>query len=382
MSLGEIGWIIFLAGLPFSQFLKVFVPINLDIWHCQAAWSQAWIAILMCMGLANGTQRTFGNKVLAYWFSWISLWTLWSFSVGASRKEYPLDLTVAWVHCLLLVIFYQLAIQSWNKEFLVKLIRCIAISGVIVMGYSLLQLAGLDQFFLDLDKKNNSSLVGTIGNPSHYSAYLSMLFPLLMIQKGKQWWIARVACIGLLIRTVVVERCFGGITGLLCGITFLAWFTDKRLFILLIVLMLSGIVWIVWTKHFPSNSGRFQVWKLFYEWLKKIPETGLGVGFIRTASTQITSGTLFQWRHVHNEYLQIAIEQGIIGLSLALWMVFDLAKKFYHSTKSNLSIVLAATGIVFLFNSLLNYPAHLWLLGSFGLISFCGIYVLANEELA
>ena len=381
MSLGRAGWAIFLAGLPFSPFLFR----GLDLWHMQTAWAQAWTFALFSLSLYRVQHiRIYENKPFAAWILWTGFWFLFTwYGFIAQSKVYPLGMLQGLFHCLVIVLFYMAFVRTWTFRTFETVLKAIAYSGLLILLYCVVQLLNLDQFFHSIDKMDHSDvMVGTIGNPSHLGTHLALLVPVFAYHKGRFWTIAALIS-GVL---VVMSQSVGALLALCAGICWMIWFTSKKGSVVLFVIGITAFVWLLFfNKDYLNPHGRIEAWQYFWKIFSAPsggkPVTGQGVGFIMEISKTVTSGPIFQWRHVHNEFFQLAIEQGLIGLGIMFWALFDVWKKVFGLNKSREVICLSTILIIFLVNCLVNFPAHLWVTGSFALMAYCGIYVLAGEEL-
>lgn len=86
------------------------------------------------------------------------------------------------------------------------------------------------------------------------------------------------------------------------------------------------------------------------------------------------------WRHAHQEYYQLIIELGIIGLVLAIWCIYDYFKTF-TAFKTDLTIKFASIFFGFCILSLFSFPCHLWLMSTIGILSYSSIYIIKKEHL-
>ena len=380
MRWGQLGWLISLAGLPLSPFL--WMP-RLDFWHAQSAWMHYSLVILLVIALWQGGWTVSINKPLAAWMAWIGCWTLinWHQSIMLG-KTYNLNLLMPFLHCCSILFFVIAAMSLWTKAFLPTLLRWMARVSILIMLYGFLQLFQLDQFLSNIDDKRTDLLVGTIGNPTHLAAYLALCFPLLLAQHGWRWRIA--TGMNLLLLGILLIR-HGSIGGPICAVITLALWTWHRRsrwgLITLGGLSLFGL-WLLWTHPTYLNpSGRLEAWRVFWDVFQRKPITGLGTGAIAFLAETIKEPQhpIHKWRHVHNEYLQLAIEQGVIGFSLVLWAIGDSIRRAWRLRRDALVTTLSGCGITFLLLSLISFPWHLWLLASFGLVSYVGL-ILCEQE--
>ena len=129
----------------------------------------------------------------------------------------------------------------------------------------------------------------------------------------------------------------------------------------------------IYPKGFFFNSDRFRVWGLVCKTFKDKCITGFGLG---TYTLSNIGSTNIHWQHLHNEYLQVVFELGLIGLILVLWCIWDY---FKTPLKTDLTIRLASIFFGFCFVSGMLSPAHLWLTSVIGLMSYAGLYIIKNE---
>lgn len=374
MGSGELGWIVFLAGLPFAPFLNR----SLDIWHGQALWAQMWVMLLWAWGSHRQLATRRLPLPLALWVAWITLRTGWIYVLSITQaKQYPLSLLGSVVHLLLAICFIQAALWTWDRDWLERLLTAVAWSGVLVMAYSVLQLLNLDPFFKSIDNLHpRDPFVGTIGNPSHYGAYLSLLLPILLFQRGRMWRAMAVCCAGGILLS-------GSASATIALVAILIWWAWQRQHhyltqIVGTVGLLGLAAGCVWHRHYFSFDGRLQAWHAFWPYLQANPLVGLGPGFIINNSLRITEGPLFQWRHIHNEWYQFAIEQGLVGVGLIGWAVVSLLRRAWPHRRDPLVLTCLTVFLAGCLNSGVNFTAHLWMLGSLVLLAYSGLLVLTD----
>ncbi len=375
MSLGEIGWLVALVGLPWSPFGWKAV----DLWHAQTGWMHMSLALLFCWQLATGTRQAIPNPPLAWWFAWVSVSMLWLWGgSAATAQQYPMTLLMPWGHALSLVIFYACATSLWTPTFLATLFRALASGGLVLLAYGYVQAMNMDQFFTAKDPVGDI-IVGTIGNPTHFSIYLTLLLPCFLAQESRHWWWAVAATIGLQ-GLILVSR--DSVTGPACTyllLTTYALFRKRLLGVLLLVLGLGAACWVWHVPQLMNPMGRLAAWNVFYDIIStKKSITGLGLGFVYELSKHVTTGPIAGWRHVHNEWLQLWIEVGFVGTALALWGVLHALWTARYSRHTKMGVACLSGLVAFLFSTLTDFSGHLWMLASMGLLYLCSLYVLAE----
>lgn len=373
MRLGEVGWILFLAGLPFAAFLNK----QLDLWHAQSLWSHVWIVVLVGLAYATRPRSRVPNYPLVAWVLWVGLDTLYGWTqVILIHKSYAFQMLMPLCHAVALLLFYEAAQTWWTAATLERLLVWVARAGVVVLAYGWLQVANLDQFFKYIDGSIlRDQVVGTIGNPSHFGAYLSLLLPIFLHQDTIWWrWIA--------LATVALIAITHSVSAWVATLILLLWWAMRQPWTVRAavgLLSVGSVTVALLNLSLLNPMGRVEVWSHFWKMFAQRPITGYGLGFVMQYSQEITSGFLHKWRHVHNEFLQVLVEQGVIGAVILGWAVWSVAKLARQLPPSKTKHILVGTGMGFLLNCFVSFPAHLWLLGSFGLLSYCGLYALAQE---
>jgi O-antigen ligase len=69
-----------------------------------------------------------------------------------------------------------------------------------------------------------------------------------------------------------------------------------------------------------------EIWKETVKVIKDNPIIGRGVNTFRSRFVKQYAPSLDRWPHVHNLYLQITLEIGILGLIAFLWIFFRFYK--------------------------------------------------------
>ena len=376
--MGEVGWHLFLASLPFAPLLER----RLDLWHGQAMWAVLWVSLLTCLALAQGIKAK--HLPLAWWWACTFFLVWWEFTKGIiGAKQYNALLLMPLVHILAIGCFVLTACSQWTRQTVQRLSTTLAVLALVLTAYGWCQAMNLDPIFRNLEGATQKDIVGMIGNPTHFGAHLALLLPFVWVQSGKVWWGLRAASISLIGMILLRNASLGGVLCLWAmGVAYLFWHCGWRwkaagsLFLLSPLTMGWGVAA---HPHLFSDSGRLTVWPLFAQLLHQHPWTGIGPGAIAFLSQTITSGPLQQWRHVHNEWLQLTIEQGVIGLVIVLWALLRTMRQAWTYRTDPLVQMCAMVLLAFVVNSLINFPAHLWVLGSLGLVAYCGITVLAGE---
>lgn len=364
------GWLMVLAGLPFAVFLNT----NAPMWVCQYTWLGMGLIGLTGLWLAEGGHAPLISLPLGVWFVWAMGRLGWMLmrpiadQLSISPVMWPV------FHLTFAILFLLVASATWTPEFLPILCRWIARSGVVVVGYSLLQWARLDQFYHPIDSTLPTIVGGVFGNPSLHGAHLSLLLPFFLLQTGWRWRSMSLVTLVLIFQTHSLAA--WAATGIV--LVWWTWQTERRAIIGLLVLGGIGLSYLLTHPADLDPSGRFSSWPAFWTMFRQQPILGFWTGFVLQNSLQITGGPLFNWRQVHNEYFQVLIEQGVLGAILLSWWLWETGQQMRRVSLSPLSVCFIGVLLAFAVNSLANFPAHLAVTASLGLTAYCGLRVLEH----
>ena len=273
-----------------------------------------------------------------YWLFLFALTTLitykWGLNPEPDKLIFGISLLIAW--CL----FRFLLVATKELPAIISVLFILVAVAQAVLG--MMQLHGWA-----LPNHAMFRLTGSFYNPGPFSGYLAMSLPMLLYYflRSKSQWQSYVTALGILLILVVLpagmSRTAWIASAVGCGWVYWAvcvgWRRTKRLFInnkkkaltLSIVAMLLLGAGAVGLYHLKSDSanGRLLLWKITAKAACHKPLVGVGVGGFSAAYAAeqaayfSTAEATDAERHVagapeyaFNEYLQIAVEQGFVGL--------------------------------------------------------------------
>lgn len=186
-------------------------------------------------------------------------------------------------------------------------------------------------FKLGQDQFKNSAL---LLNPAQDGAFVSCLLPL--VYEKKKWF--KWPLIALMVTAIIMTQATTPFVGLGVFIATLIWFSRYRILTVLGPLLVASLgVYFQGYNNFKADSGRLYIWPLAMNYwnahLDKIIGAGSGSFFIYGPTIELTlhgfgyNQPVYVW--MHNEWLQVLFEFGIIGLLLALAFYFFSLKKSY-----------------------------------------------------
>jgi hypothetical protein len=388
MRLGELGWLLCLAGLPWSYFLvRLVTPLSLlNILQANTWWMQCWV--LSLVGIHVTSKRLLGMLPAGLW--WVVLWatglSVWMLTVQATPGQpYSSGLLLGIGH-LWIVGLALLVMSTWSKTFLSTLATALFWSGIGLICYGVLQMLNLDQFFSPVTiageinpQTRTDWLVGMIGNPTHFACQLAIWLPFAWLQSGwKKLW---------MLPALMLMVCANSSIALatVCGLGWLMLWHHHRLWagllagvgsLLLLVVRCEGLSWL-------NPHGRWETWQAWWPMIQQRPILGSGLGFVQHISQQLpATHPLAGWKQLHNEYYQLWMELGLLGLALVGWAGWQLWQRRTQTAWSPLRQAYGQAFVACCLTATLNFSWHLWQLGGWGLVGLAGWLALTEPEVA
>lgn len=295
------------------------------------------------------------------------------------------------------IYYYSLINFIKNHSEIIVLIKGFVLFSFFAAIYGILQTSGID--FVDWTFKR--SPLSTFGRRNFAAEYLVMIFPylytLIFISRKKERFIYLFISVFLFIHLVLTFTRASWIAFVFSSLFFFfsikkipSFSLKKIITFLLFFLLISPIFSQV--KKFGKGSvkSRILIWKTTLKMSKDHFLTGIGPGNFQIiyplyAGKQKDSllPTTINIRNVHNDYLEVLVETGIIGLLLFLWFLcipFSLYKNISKGKEKILFIGVLTSILAMYINALFSFPFKrvptlyiFWT--SFGILS-----ILANKK--
>lgn len=356
------------CGLPVSHlFLN-----KVDIWHAHGIYTQVVVAIGFFWSLLHYQRSKVQNVPLFCLLAWITIQSSHVFYQGIVSGKYNTNVAFAFVNVLSMALLYVLVTR---KDQVSAVINCMKWVVLGTLAFSTLQAFELGQFYKLVDlgytptNFDKTFVVGFIGNPTILSCYLAMCLPFLFAFKPLTRYLSIVLL--FIINGFYVNHGVDGVsaTGLCVSVMTLLWclwFYNRKAFYVLFSACVIGGIWFLAAHGVPSAEGRFGQWARFIPLVKKNFITGVGLGSVNAITHNSTQG----WRLLHCEPFQLLIENGFIGLTLALWCVYDALRRPIFD-----EVIVKGVLMGFLLVSLTLFPAHLWAFSVIAVFCYSALYV-------
>ncbi len=274
----------------------------------------------------------------------------------------------------------------FSKQEITAQINIIIWCGMIMALYAVLQYFGFDSFFKNNANPdhyfiNNLRVSGTLGHPTVLAPFFAILMPFALFKKKK-------LAIVLFIAALIVTNSKMAIGATIVGSCAYLFIKSKKSLIIasiLAVLFLGGFG--VGSYRFPGiigDSGRIEHWKgVVSEVSKPIKGTnlsliGFGLGSYPYFYKTRHNSTFGQ---VHNEYIEIFYNSGVIGLLLflaSIWYVFKT--NFLYATRGDeiVRVFLAS----FLIMVLCGFGMFIWQIAPYNFYAIFILGILHNREVS
>jgi O-antigen ligase/tetratricopeptide (TPR) repeat protein len=359
-----IGWSLALLPVLTALFFDrgtttIFEPDKLALFRALVLLLVGWQSSLIVLGLQPAPHRwplalpalaLLGVAVLATLFSIAPRWSVW----GSYERGQGVLTLLAFIAYACLVHGYRASypLEEWIP-------RAVVLGSVAVVLYALAQAADLDP--LDWQVEAGSFPVfGTLGRSNYLAAFLVMAMPLtagwlaVSRERWQRWGLG-----GLLLAqalALLLTRSRGGwlALGAAVSVATVAWGTLRRarhwvvggvsLAVLGIALLLAlnlaaraGQVWAEWPllerlaslhqTDAGSTAARVTIWRASLRLIGRRPLLGHGPGTFAPAFARVYPPELIYYQgrqtmvdRAHNEWLNLGVEMGGLGLAAAVWL--------------------------------------------------------------
>jgi len=269
------------------------------------------------------------------------------------------------------------SLPSTIKSQTFNISKMITVIVIIMCGYSIIQWAGLDNFFRTTNNQGlvaehniggywhaTHRIVGTLGNPTIFAAWLVTLFPFCLYLKNKLGYVGMtMICV-----TLILTRSTISWLALLGILMFWLFIKQRRAFVLAMCALCLSVMLVYQHRDNPvikdycGLTGRIEVHKVVWEKLRDRPLLGMGLGTFEymIGINPLVSEKLHDenWKELHDDYGQLWWSVGLIGLGLFLMFIVDVFKRFFRNVSKE-GLVYASSMVAFLIVCLALFPMRI-----------------------
>ena len=389
--------------IPFCELLAKMFPYTVS---AAPDTRVAKIALGVWIALAIGLIAFFSGEIRRCKNQWLLLFIVYiplsihlspQFNIqlnGITTNNYWVWQPFCHLLCFFLMFMAVQSVRVSKKEFN-DLLNLMVLCGFVMAIYMIIQGLGYDQFFIKKDGKEfwqvtQPGVVGNLGNSTVVAAYVGMMVPMAVYLK-------RYVKAGVIVLAVLVSQSVMAIVALLTVVSIYLIINFKKCACIFIALILMVIIAIgSWANYlYPDGyasfcketftaNGRFVVWKEVHRVIKdeKIGEGGLTYPFTGTGigSYPIVVKPIIKthFAQVHNEYLEIFSNFGMVGLGLFLMALWFMIKQAWGGVNKPEILTL---GLSFLFIAIVAVGSFPWQLSPHNFYTVIIVGLLHNRNL-
>jgi len=284
------------------------------------------------------------------------------------------------------LIFFLVINNTRSQRRLRRMIFAIVIFAFCLSIFGMVQKAywnGKIYWFREL--RYGGTSFGPYVNRNHYAGFMEMAIPLalaaLVITKSINKKIILGFMASIMASTIFISLSRGGMLAFLgsmlfISLAFLMHKTLKKHLSFIIVLLIGIVFFIIYLQLFSivadrlltvidpdelSSLQRFLVWKDTLRITADFPLIGSGLGTFKYIFPKYnTHYSEVVFLYPENDYLQLLVETGIIGLLIVLWGLLSfLITIFRIASKDNLFFFLMGSIIAILIHSFFDFNLHI-----------------------
>lgn len=303
--------------------------------HLAMSFFSAYILLMTVCGKIKFQQFTAPDFCVCIFAIWTLLFYDWALNPEIDKILFGGQLLIFWF-------LFRTILNNFHFAQLFLFVIIISI-GIFEALWGLAQIYGIA-----LPNHTVFILTGSFYNPGPYSGFLSVIFPIcfgvfLKYKKGLHY----LALLGILIILIMIPAGMSRTAwlGMILSSAWVYWFSrigwnKTKLFFIkhffrtwsvigLSIILLAGATLGLYHIKKDSADGRLLLWKISALTMNENPIIGTGLGgfstaYMQTQANYFRSGKATERekllastpRYAFNEYLQIGIEQGYIGLLL------------------------------------------------------------------
>jgi putative inorganic carbon (hco3(-)) transporter len=273
------------------------------------------------------------------------------------------------------IFLFYVVVQVVKKKDISLFIFALTITAIAACIYGLCQSYRLDAFFWTTDFGYNVRPSSTYGHPAFLSLFLIMVLPLTYygILCGQKW-LYPVA--GLIMYVMFLTKTRAAFVGMMASTIYFFILYRKQMSWKLVGLILTAVIAInIFMPYSPVKRfiheawhsrpqgtvfSRIQMAHVGIEIIKIRPWFGIGPDMLG----HVYKGC-YEWKYnepcpknqnrIHNEFFDIAVDTGLVGLSAWLWFVVVYFRMAWRGRHSLLTIALSSSIVACMVNNMFSF---------------------------
>lgn len=257
-------------------------------------------------------------------------------------------MTLGWIS-----IFFLFVNNVKNVTQFKRLVRILILITTIAGAYAIFQHLTRIDFFGNVKylQKSLARSTGFFNSPQTFGNYILLVLPVVLglsfysnIRREKRW----LQLSGLIILIAIIFSYTRGVwIGLIGGLIFMAILRSKKLLLFVVTGIIVGSMFLVFlpssrftqrvVRTFKSErpvGDRIYFWQGSLRIIRDYPITGLGwegFGIVYRKYKPAEGRQLVC--HAHNNFIDVAVDSGFLGLGIFLWLLITIYKVGFHIFK-------------------------------------------------
>ena len=299
-------------------------------------------------------------------------------------------------------------IRTWTQK--TRIFWALVVVCIITSAYAVCQFYNLE-FKFWVRQGGRGNIFSTFGNPNRYSGWVGAVVPVMICyfftMQGVKKYILGTS-IALTYTGMMMTFTRGALLGLVVSLSFMLFLLLRFLHLkffkkykakIFYLISIFAIISVVFSTKNPINIsgqtiiGRFvsaatgqeaslrqrlMIWQVSFLMARAHPFIGQGIGtykyhylwyqgkFFENPANQNRLNLAVWAREAHNEYLQILVEMGALGLFFWLWLIFTFFGENYRGLKKEknqkhflMRLGLGTGAFVILVHAAVSFPLHI-----------------------
>ena len=341
---------------------------------------------IIASAFIQGTKFSYKNK----WFGTMFLiimggfffnWYLPYMVQFEGKRVLNLWNITACIHVILAFVASYMAMSSLDRASYIRIAKAVCLSAVLVSCFGILQAIGFDPMKNITTYKwyEGNHVAAILDHPNMVGNFLALSIPFFL------FFDAPIFAVGIGVCCLCLYFTHSSMSFLALFISTMFYFIIKNVrsikwLVTTIAVSVIGLIIVMSVPSFnkiaSGFTGRMDAWRYAIERIKDNPVFGQGVGKFAmldyTTGIDINGNNGMRWEFVHNDYIEMVINVGFLGLVIFAFLVLNTFKNFNLAKENTLGFSYLASMIAFMVLMFGSFPMEYAPSGLLGMIAFWG----------
>lgn len=331
---------------------------------------------IIVMALKDGLKFEYKNKYLSWLAGWVFITFIFNWYYPIIRGTgYNIGTVDAMIHFTLSVVATILVCSNFERIDFIRCGKAICISATLVSVFCIFQGIGLDPMkkLVSYSWKYPVHIAALLDNPDTVGNYLCATLPLFLYFSKPKYYV----CLALCLIALFLTHSSLSIVAAFIGIFTYCVFKFQSSKKILLGMIISLVVFISFCAFNPSFNklsngftGRIGAWKTMVKEMNN-PLFGQGLGAVKILDIN-TGAPRYgdHWTVAHNDYLEVYLMLGALGLFLLVLIIINAFKKFNYKSENQIGVAYYGCFVAFLIVMCASFPMEMPPIALNGLVFF------------